>query len=108
MDAATLYAVMTIASGTKRMTTQKFPTVAMCEQAAQKLRKQASMKDAIFYCVKRKPDSSEREAAQAAQAAARRRAMQQKQQPGAAQQEPGGGPIGMPRDFYSGTTPPKQ
>jgi hypothetical protein len=28
---------------------------------------------------------------------------------GAQQQQPqGAGPIGMPRDFYSGTTPPKQ
>jgi len=110
MDAATLYAVMAMASGPKRMTTQKFPTVAMCEQEAQKLRKKTSMKDAIFYCVKRKPDSSERKAVQAAQAAAKKRAMQmqmQKQKQGA-QQMQGAGPIGMPRDFYSGTTAPQQ
>ena len=110
MDAATLYAVMALASGPKRMTTQKFPTVSMCEQEAQKLRKQTSMKDAIFYCVKRKPDSSERKAVQAAQAAAKKRAMQmqmQKQKQGA-QQTQGAGPIGMPRDFYSGTTAPQQ
>lgn len=109
MDAATLYIVMTIASGPKRMTTQKFPTVAMCEQAAQKLRQQTSMKQAIFYCVKRKADSDERAAAaKAAQAAAaaKRRAMQQQQ--GGAPQSSGAGPIGMPRDFYSGTTPPQQ
>ncbi len=109
MDAATLYAVMSLASGPKRMTTQKFPTVSMCEQEAQKLRKKTSMKDAIFYCVKRKPDSSERKAVQEAQAAAKRRAMQmqmQKQKQGA--QAQGAGPIGMPRDFYSGTTPPRQ
>jgi hypothetical protein len=108
MDAATLYTVMTVASGAKQMTTQKFPTVAICEQAAQKLRKSASMKQAIFYCVKRKPDSAERDAARAAQAAAiaaKKRAMQQK---GATQQPQGAGPIGMPRDFYSGTTPGKQ
>jgi hypothetical protein len=110
MDAATLYAVMTVASGEKRMTTEKFPTVAICEQAAQKLRQKTLMKDAIFYCVKRKPDSAERNAvkqAQAAAAAAKRRAMQQKQQ-GAPKQGQGAGPLGMPRDFYSGTTPPQQ
>lgn len=107
MDAATLYTIVTVASGAKRTETQKFPTVAICEQAAQKLRKTTSIKQAIFYCVKRKADSSERAAAQAAQAAAvaaKKRAMQQKQ--GA--QQPGAGPIGLPRDFYSGTTPGKQ
>lgn len=108
MDAATLYIVMTVASGSKRMTTQKFPTVAICEQAAQKMRQKTSMKEAIFYCVKRKADSDERAAAnKAAQAAAaaKRRAMQQQ---GAAPQSQGAGPIGMPRDFYSGTTAPQQ
>ena len=107
MDAATLYAVMTVASGQKRMTTEKFPTVAICEQAAQKLRQKTLIKDAIFYCVKRKPDSAERAAikkAQAAAEAAKRRAMQQKQQ-GAQKQGPATAPVGMPRDFYSGTTP---
>ncbi len=110
MDAATLYTILTLSSGQKRTETQKFPTVAICEKAAQKLRKQVSIKDAIFYCVKRKADSDERkklEAAQAAQAAAKRRAMQQQQQGGGGQQG-GAGPIGMPRDFYSGTTAPKQ
>ncbi len=108
MDAATLYTILTVASGAKRTETQKFPTVSMCEQAAQKLRQKTSMKEAIFYCVKRKPDSSERSAAQAAAAAAmaaKKRAMQKQ---GAAQQPTGAGPIGMPRDFYSGTTPGKQ
>lgn len=109
MDAATLYTVITVASGAKRMTTEKFPTVAICEQAAQKLRQKTSIKQAIFYCVKRKPDSSEKAAAKQAQAAAiaaKKRAMQQKQGGAAAQQTPG--PIGMPRDFYSGTTAPQQ
>ena len=105
MDAATLYSLITVASGPKRMTTQKFPTMAICEQAAQKLRKQTPMKDAIFYCVKRKPDSSERAAAQAAGAAAA--AARRRQAAGAAQQK-GAGPIGMPRDFYSGTNAPQQ
>lgn len=105
MDAATLYAVMTVASGPGRTTTQKFPTMTMCEQAAEKLRKKTPMKEAIFYCVKRKQDDSERQAMEAA----KRRAMQgkatlQQQQ----QQQQGAGPIGMPRDFYSGTAPPKQ
>jgi len=102
MDAATLYAVMAIASGPKRMTTQKFPTMAMCEKAAQKMRKETSMKQAIFYCVKRKADRSERAAIEAQQ----RRRMPQQQQSAQPPQAPA--PIGMPRDFYSGTTAPKQ
>lgn len=104
MDAATLYSLITVASGPKRMTTQKFPTMSICEQAAEKLRKQTQMKNAIFYCVKRKPDSSERAAAQAAAAAAARR----RQGASAGVQQKGAGPIGMPRDFYSGTAAPQQ
>jgi len=107
MDAATLYAVITVGSGQKQMTTQKFPTINICEQEAQKLRKKTPMKNAIFYCVKRKPDDSERQAVEAA----KRRAMQGKaaaQQQLKQQQPQGAGPIGMPRDFYSGTTPGKQ
>ncbi|MFA5898169.1 MAG: hypothetical protein WC829_03535 [Hyphomicrobium sp.] len=107
MDAATLYIVMTVASGNKRMTTEKFPTIVLCEKAAQKLRQKTSMKETIFYCVKRKPDASERSAV--ARAAAAAAAAQRRQMQGAQQQQPqGAGPIGMPRDFYSGTTPPKQ
>lgn len=108
MDAATLYIIMTVASGNKRTMTEKFPTIVMCEQAAQKLRKKTSMKETIYYCVKRKPDASEKAAvarATAAAAAAKRRQMQS----GAKQQQSqGAGPIGMPRDFYSGTTAPQQ
>lgn len=106
MDAATLYAIMSVASGPKRMTTQKYPTMNICEQVAQKLRKKSSMKDAIFYCVKRKADASERAAVQAATAAAKRRQMPPSAS--AAAQQKAAGPIGMPRDFYSGTTAPLQ
>ena len=60
MDAATLYTVIAVGSGPMRMTTEKFPTMAICEQAAKKLRKKTSLKTATFYCIKRKPDSSER------------------------------------------------
>jgi hypothetical protein len=94
MDAATLYTVIAIASGTKRMTTEKFPTMAVCERVAEKLRKQASLADATFYCVKRKADAGER-------VTARRRPA-----PAAAPQA--AAPIGLPRDFYTGTTAPKQ
>src|SRR5262249_27032905 len=99
--------LITVASGPKRMETQKFPTMAICEKAAEKLRKQTPMKDAIFYCVKRKPDSSERAAAQAAGAAAAA-AARRRQAAGAGAQQKGAGPIGMPRDFYSGTNAPQQ
>jgi hypothetical protein len=105
MDAATLYAIMSVASGPKRTTTEKYPTMEICEKVADKLRKQTPIKDAVFYCVKRKPDDSERAAARRAAAAAMAAKRQQMQ--GAAQQK-GAGPIGMPRDFYSGTTAPKQ
>lgn len=99
MDAATLYTIISVAAGPKRTTTEKFPTMAVCEQVAEKLRKQAAIKDAIFYCVKRKAEPSERMAVQAA----RRRQMRP-----APQKPKGAGPIGMPRDFYSGTTAPQQ
>lgn len=106
MDAATLYTVMSVASGPKRMTTEKFPTMQICEKVAEKLRKQTSIKDALFYCVKRKPDGSERSAARAAAAAAA--AARQRAAASAGAQQKGAGPIGMPRDFYSGTTAPQQ
>ena len=41
----------------KRMTTEKFPTMAICERAAEKLRKKTPFSvKATFYCVKRKVD----------------------------------------------------
>jgi septal ring factor EnvC (AmiA/AmiB activator) len=111
MDAATLYTVISVASGPKRVTTQKYPTMEVCEQIANELRKKMSLKTSI-YCVKRKPDSAERAAAAAATAAARKRAAAAKRsasggqtQQVQAQQPP---PIGPPRDFYSGTTAPLQ
>ena len=36
MDAATLYTVMAVASGPKRMTTERFPTMTICEKVADK------------------------------------------------------------------------
>ncbi|KAB2942631.1 MAG: hypothetical protein K8F92_03030 [Hyphomicrobium sp.] len=98
MDAATLYTVMAVGSGPKRMTTERFPTMAICERAAEKLRKRAPLKAATFYCVKRKPDAGERAAA----AAARSRPTPAGQGQAQAQAQ---APVGMPRDFFSGTTP---
>jgi hypothetical protein len=103
MDAATLYIVMAVGAGPKRMTTTKFPTMQICKDAADKMRKRASMKTASVYCVKRAPDKDEKRlAAQAAAqaAAARKRRMQA----GQAQQQQAATP-GMPREFFSGTTP---
>jgi hypothetical protein len=102
MDAATLYIVMAVGSGPKRMTTTKFPTIQICKDAADKMRKRASMKAATLYCVKRTPDKDEKRlAAQAA--AARKRRMQAGQ--AQAQQQPAATPPGLPREFFSGTTP---
>ena len=99
MDAATLYIVMTVGSGPKRMSTSKFPTMDICREAADKMRKRASMKAATVYCVKRAPDKDEKRLA--ARAAARKR-----QQAGQAQaQQQSATPPGMPREFFSGTTP---
>jgi hypothetical protein len=105
MDAATLYIVMAVGSGPKRMTTTKFPTIQICKDAADKMRKRASMKDATVYCVKRAPDKGEKRlAAQAAaQAAAARKRMQAGQ--AQAQQQQAATPPGLPREFFSGTTP---
>jgi hypothetical protein len=106
MDAATLYTIISVASGPRRTTTEKFPTMEICEKVADKLRKRTSIKEAVFYCVKRKPDDSERAAARRAAAAAMAAAKRQQMSTGAAQK--GAGPIGMPRDFYTGTAAPKQ
>jgi hypothetical protein len=95
MDAATLYTVIVLGSGPKKMTTEKFPTMAICKQAADKMRKQAPLKDATFYCVKRKADASDR--------AAFRAPPRQQRPPTAAPQQPA--VPGMPRDFFTGTTP---
>jgi hypothetical protein len=92
MDAATLYTVMAVASGPKRMTTEKFPTMTICEKVADKLRKRAPLNRATFYCVKRKVDAPKRVAAP-------------KQQQPAAVAQPAAAPVGMPREFFSGTTP---
>jgi hypothetical protein len=104
MDAATLYVVMAVGAGPKRMTTTKFPTMQICKDAAEKMRKRASMKDSTVYCVKRAPDKDEKRLTdQAAQAAAaRKRAQASKAQ---AQAQPTATPPGMPREFFSGTTP---
>jgi hypothetical protein len=92
MDAATLYTVMAVASGPKRMTTEKFPTMTICEKAAEKLRKKTPFRvKATFYCVKRKVDAPKRLAAP-------------KKGPTATAATPAAAPVGMPREFYTGTT----
>jgi hypothetical protein len=89
MDAATLYTVMAVASGPKRMTTEKFPTMAICKQAADKLRKRTPFSvKATYYCVKRKVDAPSRFASPT------------RKQPPAAP----AAAVGLPRDFYTGTT----
>jgi len=88
MDAATLYTVMAVASGPKRMSTEQFPTMSICERAADKLRKKTPFSvKATYYCVKRKVDGPRRVAAPPRQPAA-----------------PPTAPAGLPRDFYTGTT----
>jgi hypothetical protein len=94
MDAATLYAVMSVASGQRRMTTQKYPTMSICEQVAKKLRKKTSLREATYYCVKRDADADERLAVQ-----------RPRKPPTAAPQAQAQPIVGLPRDFYSGTTP---
>jgi hypothetical protein len=92
MDAATLYTVIAVASGPKRMTTEKFPTMTICEKAAEKLRKKTPFRvKATFYCVKRKADAPKRLAAP-------------KKGPTPAAAQPVAAPVGMPREFYTGTT----
>jgi hypothetical protein len=73
----------------------------ICKDAADKMRKRASMQAATVYCVKRKPDKDEKRLA--AQAAAARKRAQAGQ--GQAQAQPTAAPPGMPREFFSGTTP---
>ncbi len=90
MDAATLYTVIAVASGSKRMTTEKFPTMTICEKVAEKLRKRAPLSTATFYCVKRKVNAPKRVAAP-------------KQPPTPAVAQPAAS-VGMPREFYTGTT----
>jgi len=108
MDAATLYTVISVISGPNRMTTQKFPTMAICNQVADNLRKRTSLRT-THYCVKRKPDRNEAQAAEqmrrrAAAAAKQKRAMAQGQSQSQLQQVQAQ-PVGLPRDFYSGTSP---
>ena len=91
MDAATLYTVIAVASGPKRMTTEKFPTMSICEKAAEKLRKRAPLRTATFYCVKRKGGAPKHFAAP-------------KKPPTPAVAQPAAAPVGMPREFYTGTT----
>lgn len=53
MDAATLYAIVTLASGQHRTDTQVFPTLAHCEAAAKRLRDQQPLSSKTrIYCVK--------------------------------------------------------
>jgi hypothetical protein len=104
MDAATLYIVMAVGAGPKRMTTTKFPTMQICKDAADKMRKRASMKDATVYCVKRDPDKEEKRLA--AQAVAERKPrMQQQAGQAQAKQAPTQAQTGLPREFFTGTTP---
>ena len=110
MDAATLYTVLSVISGPNRMITQKFPTMAMCNQVAGDLRKRTSLRT-THYCVKRKPDRNESQAAEqmrrraaAAAAAKQKRAMAQNQAK-SQQQAQAQAPMGLPREFYSGTSP---
>ena len=49
-----------VASGPKRTTTEKFPTMAICKQAANKLRKKTPFSVRLtYYCVKRKVDRTD-------------------------------------------------
>ena len=91
MDAATLYTVIAVASGPKRMTTEMFPTMTICEKAAEKLRKRAPLSRATFYCVKRKVDAP-------------RRATAPKKPPSPGMAQPAAAPAGLPREFFTGTT----
>jgi hypothetical protein len=92
MDAATLYTVIAVASGPKRMTTEKYPTMTICEKAAEKLRKKTPFRvKATFYCVKRKADAPTRVAVP-------------KKKPTPAVAQSAAAPVGMPREFFTGTT----
>ena len=53
MDAATLYTIVTLASGEHRTEAHGFPSVAFCEAAAKKLLEQQSLSSKTqIYCVK--------------------------------------------------------
>ena len=53
MDAATLYTIITLASGEHRTSTRSFQSAAQCEQAAKLLTLEASLSSKKqFYCVK--------------------------------------------------------
>ena len=60
------------------------------EKAAEKLRKRAPLSRATFYCVKRKVDAPRRVAAP--------------KQPAPGMAQPAAAPVGMPREFFTGTT----
>jgi hypothetical protein len=53
MDAATLYTIVTLATGQHRANAQVFPTLAYCEAAAKRIREQESLSSkTLIYCVK--------------------------------------------------------
>jgi hypothetical protein len=53
MDAATLYTIVTLATGQHRTQTHGFPTIAFCETAAKKQREHESLSSKTqIYCVK--------------------------------------------------------
>jgi hypothetical protein len=52
MDAATLYTIVTLATGQHRTRTQEFPTLAHCDAAAKALRLQEPLNSKTeIYCV---------------------------------------------------------
>ncbi len=53
MDAATLYTIVTLASGQHRTEARGFPSLAFCEAAAKKQRDQLPLRSKMqIYCVK--------------------------------------------------------
>jgi hypothetical protein len=53
MDAATLYTIVTLASGEHRTEAHGFPSVAFCEAAAKRQREQQSLSSKTqIYCIK--------------------------------------------------------
>jgi hypothetical protein len=53
MDAATLYTIVTLASGQHRTEARGFPSLVFCEAAARKQREQASLRSKTqIYCIK--------------------------------------------------------
>jgi hypothetical protein len=56
MDAATLYTIVTLASGQHRTATQGFPTLALCHAAAKRVQEQEPLNSKTqTYCVGRVP-----------------------------------------------------